>query len=163
MSELQIQSFLRATDPSSQTDIEKINTFLNYVNNSDFENASNYLKSNPELYAMNINASRYNQVIEAINIITNYLNNEATNDINTNISRYKDINIYDGGTTYTTGNIVSYYGNLYSCKVASSLNVLPTNRTNWEIFYQNALLISTSTTGSDLNLKYGTIWFYEET
>lgn len=163
MSELQIKSFLQATDPSSQTDIEKINTFLNYVNSGDFEGASNYLKSNTELYAMNINASRYNQVIDAINTITDYLNNEATDDINTNINRYKDINIYVSTTPYTTGNIVSYNGNLYRCKVANSLNVLPTNKTNWEIFSQNALLISQNENGSDLDLKPGMIWFHEET
>ncbi len=52
------------------------------------------------------------------------------------INEQKGYSIYSASTTYAVGDIVSYLGQLYKCKLISLAN-LPTNTTYWELLWTN--------------------------
>ena len=60
---------------------------------------------------------------------------------------------YSGATAYEKDDVVSYNGNSYVCKLATTAGTLPTNTTYWDVMAQGAGL---ATTLGDLITHNGT-------
>ena len=161
MSLIEPKVFLRATDPQNANDISNILQYQSLLQAGDFNAAVNFLKTMANGQQMNLSASRYNEIIEEIENIEDFLLNDLTTYVINQIMRYKDINVYDPTVSYVNGNIVSYQGNLYICN-APSLNNLPTDTNYWEIFVQNQVQYPVSTTEPS-GLNNGDMWFEEIT
>ena len=61
-----VQTFTQAVDPSTVLDVQNIQTYQNYITNGDFAGAQNFLAQMTNGIAMNLNAGRYNEVIQTI-------------------------------------------------------------------------------------------------
>jgi hypothetical protein len=70
---------------------------------------------------------------------------------------------YANGTTYYTGDIVTYTDlKVYTCKVAGSVGVLPTNTTNWGLL-ANTTAVNVAVTGTGTNPATFTLTFSDNT
>ena len=162
-----VSTLLRAIDPTSATDINNIIQYQTYLQNGDFSGALQFLKTMANGVQMNINASRFNQILDEITDIEDFLLNNITPYIQQQINQYSDIAVYSQSVDYNAGNIVSYNGSLFFCKVAngvSSTIYVPETTTNWESYWQYFVrndyqLSSTQPSG----LNDGDIWLEEIT
>ena len=161
-----------ATNPSSNTDMVNIASYQSMINSGDFAGAQSFLLANPSLVSKLLTASGYNALIDTLNQIVNYLND---NDglyrkfINTNINAYKDINEWNDETDYETNNIVIYNYNIYKClqeNGTSSTVYEPTVTSGWENYWvllvanQKQYVVSTT---QPTGLVAGDIWFKDVT
>ena len=162
-----VSTFLRATDATTPEEINQIIEYQSLLQSGDFVGALNLLKSMQNGVAMNINASRYNQILDEISNIETFLLTDTANYIQQNVDRYKDINLYSQSVDYSLGNIVSYNGNLFTCKQAngvSSTIVIPETSTSWNNYWEYFALSNIAlTTTEPAGLSDGDIWFEEIT
>lgn len=166
-----VQTFLQAIDPSTTLDAQNIQTYQNYIANGDFAGAQNFLAQMTNGNAMNINAGRFNEVIQTIVDIQNFYFglNGVENYINENISKFLAINLWSNSINYVSGNIVGSDSTFYVCTQAngpSSTIVQPNVTENWQnywrLFLQPQLpkqypIQSTQPTGQNI----GDIWFQQ--
>lgn len=112
-----VQTFTQAVDPSTTLDAQNIQTYQNYIANGDFVGAQNFLAQMTNGIAMNLNAGRYNEVIQTIqDIQTFYFGlNGVLEYINNNISRYVNILPYSNSINYAVGNLVGSNSTYYIC------------------------------------------------
>ena len=97
-----VQTFLRAVDPSTILDAQNIQTYQNFIQQGDFVGAQNFLAQMTNGNAMNLNAGRYNEVVQTIEDIQNFYFglNGVEDYINDNINAYTDIASYSNSTNY---------------------------------------------------------------
>lgn len=161
-----------ATNPSSNTDMVNIASYQSMINSGDFAGAQNFLLANPSLVSKLLTAGNYNALIDTLNQVVEYLNDENglyRSFINNNINAYKDINAWSNETDYSVNNIVMYNYNIYKCLQGcgpSSTVYEPTVTTGWEnywvLFVANQKQYPVSTT-QPTGLTAGDIWFKDVT
>lgn len=136
-----VQTFLRAVDPSTTLDAQNIQTYQNFIQQGDFVGAQNFLAQMTNGNAMNLNAGRYNEVVQTIEDIQNFYFglNGVEDYINDNINAYTDIASYSNSTNYTVGNIVAYNESYYKCIQNNGPNstiITPTVTSNWQNYWE---------------------------
>ena len=136
-----VQTFLRAVDPSTTLDAQNIQTYQNFIEQGDFAGAQNFLAQMTNGNAMNLNASRYNELVQIIEDIQNFYFglNGVEDYINDNISAYSNIAVYNNNTNYSVGNIVQKNGAYYRCIQANgpaTTVVEPTITSDWESYWE---------------------------
>lgn len=157
-------TFLRAVDPSTQSDLNNIATYQNYLANGDFATAKEFLNSLSNGIQMNLNASRFNQVLEEVEQIEKfYLGlNGVREYIQSNINAFSDIGIWSADANYRVGNITSYNETLYVCK-KDNKGIAPSGASAdeyWGVFIKNQKqypIAKEQPTG----LAAGDLWFQE--
>lgn len=139
-----ITEFLRATDPQTTTDVNNIIEFQRILLEQGPADAQNFLSDHPELVPMNINAGRFNEVLQTVEDIENFMvGDESTykNYIQNNINAYSDIALWTTNTQYfgtnATGSVVSYNGRYFVCKQAhtSSSDNEPIVGEQWQTYW----------------------------
>ena len=111
-----IQTFVKAVDPSTNVDVSNIAQYQQLISQGKFAEAQSLLASMANGIAMNLNAGRYNQVLETIVAIEHFLLDENGNYktyIQNNIGAFSDINIYKSTTNYSVGNVTSSGGKFF--------------------------------------------------
>lgn len=136
-----VQTFLRAVDPSTTLDAQNIQTYQNFIQQGDFAGAQNFLAQMANGNAMNLNASRYNEILQVIEDIQNFYFglNGVEDYINDNINAYTNIATYSNSTNYVDGNIVAYNGSYYKCIQNNGPNstvITPTVTSNWQNYWE---------------------------
>ena len=136
-----VQTFLRAVDPSTTLDAQNIQTYQNFIEQGDFAGAQNFLAQMTNGNAMNLNASRYNELVQTIEDIQNFYFglNGVEDYINDNISAYSNIAVYNNNTNYSVGNIAQKNGAYYRCIQANgpaTTVVEPTVTSDWESYWE---------------------------
>ena len=136
----EIKTFERAVDVGLDTDITAIKNYQNAILNGDFSTAQEILATIKDGYAMNLNASRFNELIDTIVAIEKfYLEpNGVRQYIKDNILANSDIALYDETINYNEGNIASYNGVWFYCK-KSNIGIVPTINQNWEEYWGSFL------------------------
>ena len=158
----------RAIDPSSPSDLNNIANYQSLVSQGKFSEAQEFLARMTNGVAMNLNAGRYNEAIDLINAMADFLSNNDCNYknyINSNINAYKDINGWNGDTDYSIGNVVIYNYIVYKCIQENGPNTMviePKMSENWtdywQIFVQNQkqYLLEVE---EPIGLNDGDLWF----
>ena len=167
-----IPALAEAQDPSSNIDMANIASYQSLINSGDFVGAQNFLQANPSLVPKLLTASRFNELIDLVTQIAQYLDDENglyRKFINTNINAYKDINAWNNETDYATNNIVIYNYNVYRCRNENGPSTTiyePTVTSGWERYWklfvanQKQYIVSeTQPTG----LNAGDLWFKDVT
>jgi len=107
--------------------------YYTYKNAGNDTAANQILENNPILKTMIINAASLNKFIDATLALENWYNDDIKPFFE---NRFSNKGEYNGGTTYLQGNVISYNGEGFICRVASSTGVSPTahiTTTNWAI------------------------------
>lgn len=135
-----ITTFVRAEDPSTATDMQNILSYQTYLAQGNFSAAQNLLASMDKGIEMNINAGRFNEVIQVIEEIEKFYHglNGVKQYINNNISAFSNIALYNNLTDYTIGNIASDGNQWFICKQPngpSSTIVRPNVTDNWNNYW----------------------------
>lgn len=159
--------FLRAQDPSTSTDITNIKTYQTFLSNGDFAGAANFLAGLANGSEMNMNAARFNEVIDAINAIENfYLGLDGQGNvqgyINNLITAYTIIGAYDANTTYPQGGIAEYNGQWYKSLQANNIGNTPDANigTYWDYYIHPQPAIQYQFASSQpVGLSNGDLWF----
>lgn len=112
-----VQNFMRAIDPSTVTDAQNIEQYQQYIENGNFTAAQNLLAEIQNGSAMNLNAGRFNEILQTVEDIQNFYFglNGVQDYIDSNINIYSDIAMYSSQTNYVVGNIVSSGSEYYRC------------------------------------------------
>ena len=128
-----VDTFVQAIDPSTTIDANNITNYQTELANGNFSAAADILASMANGLEMNMNAGRFNSLLNAVSQIEQfYLGLDGVKQyIQDNINAYVDIQAYNATTNYVVGNVCTYNGNWYRCILASVGN-LPTNETYWE-------------------------------
>lgn len=157
-------SFKQAQDPQTTEDINNIIEYQNKLSAGDFSGAQAFLASLSNGIAMNLNAGRFNEVINLVNEIENFYKNNIAGVkayINNNINAYSDISKWSNSTRYNVGNIAQYQDRWYRC-IQNHTNKEPTVSTDWksywEIFIKNQKQYPISVS-QPTNQQAGDIWF----
>lgn len=158
----------KAVDPSSSADLNNIANYQSLVAQGKFSEAQEFLARMTNGVAMNLNAGRYNEAIDLINTMAEFLgtnNSNYTNYINKNINAYKDINAWNSEIDYSVGNIVIYNYIVYKCIQENGPNTIviePKMSENWtdywQIFVQNQKQYPLETE-EPIGLNDGDLWF----
>lgn len=135
-----VTTFVRAEDPSTTTDIQNILTYQNYLAQGNFSAAQALLASMDKGIEMNINAGRFNEVIQVIEEIEKFYHglNGVKQYINNNIKAFSNIALYNNQTDYVAGNIASDGNHWFICKQEngpSSIIVQPKVTDNWNNYW----------------------------
>lgn len=166
-----VQTFTQAVDPSTVLDVQNIQTYQTYIANGDFAGAQNFLAQMTNGIAMNLNAGRYNEVIQVIEDIQNFYFglNGVVDYINNNISKYTDIAPYNNTINYVAGNLVGSNSTYYLCTQNNgpSTTIIEPNVTeNWQNYWTLFLqpqnpkqypIQATQPTGQNV----GDLWFQQ--
>lgn len=166
-----VQTFIQAVDPSTTLDVQNIQNYQTYIANGDFIGAQNFLAQMTNGIAMNLNAGRYNEVIQTIqDIQTFYFGlNGVVDYINSNINKYVNIAPYSNTINYVAGNLVGTNSTYYLCTQnngPNSIVVEPNVSENWENYWSLFLqpqnpkqypIQSTQPTGQNI----GDLWFQQ--
>lgn len=137
----EIKTFMRAQDPTTIEDIQNIETYQEYLKDGNFIAAQSYLSNMANGIAMNLNAGRYNEILETIEEIQAFLSNSDTGYrkyIEDKIDAYSSIGLWKTSVDYNVGNIVGNGVNLFICKVANGPNsryVEPEVSQGWEEYW----------------------------
>ena len=104
-----VTTFVRAEDPSTVTDIQNILTYQTHLSQGNFSAAQALLAYMDKGIEMNINAGRFNEVIQVIEEIEKFYHglNGVKQYINNNINAFSNIALYNNETDYVAGNIAS--------------------------------------------------------
>lgn len=155
--------FRRAKDPSTATDINNINQYQSLLASGDFSGAQDFLAQMTDGIAMNLNAGRYNELIQTIEDIENFYIglNGVKQYLQDHIDAFTDTKAYDATTSYSTGNIAAYGGNWYISLQDANLNHTPTGDSigvYWDILISNQKqypIQAEQPTGQEI----GDLWF----
>ena len=139
-----VTTFLQAQDPSSVSDINTILEFQSKLQTgTSFADALAWLATQPNGTAMNLNAGRFNDIINEITAIENfYLNSDGQGGvrgyIQNLITAYSIIGVYDSTATYPQGAIAQYNGQWFKSLQAGNTGNTPTDNigTYWDYFIQ---------------------------
>lgn len=160
-----VTTFMQAKDPTTGTDIQNLKAYQNILSSGTddaFSRAQEYLANMANGIQMNINAGRYNEVIQVIEQIENfYLGLQGVKAyIQDKIDAYSNIGVYDATIPYKVGNVVSFNGSYYICIQANTGTspVAGQNTEYWNIFVQNQQQYPVQET-TPTNLNLGDIWF----
>ena len=104
-----VTNFTRAEDPTTVVDMNNIAEYQRRLADGDFSGAATWLQSMAKGIEMNLNASRFNEVLDVINQIEEfYLGlNGVKQYINDNINAFIDVALYNNTTNYSIGNLAS--------------------------------------------------------
>ena len=104
-----VTNFTRAEDPTTVVDMNNIAEYQRRLADGDFSGAATWLQSMAKGIEMNLNASRFNEVLDVINQIEEfYLGlNGVKQYINDNINAFSDVALYNNTTNYSIGNLAS--------------------------------------------------------
>lgn len=158
-----VQIFTQAVDPSTTTDIENIQTYQQKLASGDFSGAQEFLAAWDKGIQMNLNAGRFNEIIQTIKDIETFYYglNGVKAYIQKNINKFSDINVWDSTMNYSIGSLASYDGSLYVSQIDNNINNIPLggpNDTNWQLFIKNQKQYPVSST-QPINLEIGDLWF----
>lgn len=164
-----VTTFLQAQDPSTVEDVQGIVDYQTALANEDFAGASDILANMANGTVMHLNASRFNEVVNEITAIENfYLNGDGQGGvagyINSEITAYSIIGVYDATTTYPQGAIAQYDGQWFKSLQASNQGNTPTSTigTYWDYFIQPQSAIQYQIASSQpAGLSNGDLWFRE--
>jgi len=116
-----------------------IDQYYTYKNAGNDTAAAQLLIDNPVLDTMIINAKKINKFIDACIALERWYNDDIKPFFE---NRFANKGEYNASTTYLQGNVISYNGEGFICKVASSVGVAPTahtNNTNWAIIAKQGI------------------------
>lgn len=136
-----VQTFTKAVDPSTSSDVANITQYQQLIAQGKFADAQSVLATMTNGIAMNLNAGRYNQVLETIVAIEHFLldkNGNYKQYLQDNLNAFSDINVYSPTTNYSVGNITSSNGKLYYCERANgpaTQVVQPMVTTDWDKYW----------------------------
>ncbi len=133
-----IDTMTRMSDLSSEYRV-LASQYYTYKDVGNDAAAAQLLLDNPILNTMIINAQKINKFIDATLALENWYNDDIKPFFE---NRFGNKGEYDSGTTYLQGNVISYNGEGFICRVASSVGVSPTahtNTTNWAIIAQQGI------------------------
>ena len=137
-----VQTFVKAVDPSTNADIGNIAQYQQLISQGRFADAQSLLASMSNGIAMNLNAGRYNQVLETVVAIQHFLLDENGNYktyLKDNISAFSDINLYNNTTNYSVGNVTSSGGKFFYCKQKNgpaSKVIQPLVSAGWQNYWE---------------------------
>lgn len=138
-----VQNFMRAIDPSTVTDAQNIEQYQQYIENGNFTAAQNLLAEIQNGSAMNLNAGRFNEILQTVEDIQNFYFglNGVQDYIDSNINIYSDIAMYSVQSNYVVGNIVSSGSEYYRCIQENGPNTSvhspkEANSQYWELFLE---------------------------
>ena len=134
-------TFLQAKNPENADDIKTILTFQNKLQTgTSFDEALKWLATQTNGTAMNLNADRFNDVINEVTAIENfYLGLGGVKEyIDALINAYSIIEEYNATTTYPQGAIAEYNGQWFKSLQDKNLGNTPTDNigTYWSYFIQ---------------------------
>lgn len=155
-----ITSFIQAKDPTPD-DIENINNYQSELSNSNFTGAKNILANMVNGIEMNMNAGRYNELIDTLKAIEEFYIElgSVRQYIRDNIDAKLYIAKYNNDTHYKVGNLVSNGSKWFICKEACDgiePEVTAGWETNWEYFLNTQYPIQQS---QPTNQNVGDLWF----
>lgn len=135
-----VTTFVRAEDPSTATDIQNILTYQTHLSQGNFSAAQDLLASMDKGIEMNINAGRFNEVLQVIEEIEKFYHglNGVKQYINNNIKAFSNNALYNRNTDYAVGTIASDGNQWFICKKPngpSSTIVQPKISDNWNDYW----------------------------
>jgi hypothetical protein len=170
----EVVTFTKAIDPSSQTDMQNIAKYQNYLLNGNFSDAQALLATITNGIEMNLNAGRFNEVLNVIEEIEQFYYglNGVKQYINDNINAFSDIKEWNKEINYKVGNIASDGNQWFICKKENS-NIQPKVSTNWKEYWDyfiknqkqypitkaNSVGLPIDDVGEIIEQEIGDIWF----
>lgn len=162
-----VKEFVQAIDPSTVTDAQNIAQYQSLISEGKFTQAQTLLASMQQGIEMNINAGRYNDVIDTIEAIEKFYIglNGIKQYIQNNVDAFADIKLYNNTTNYVVGNIASN-GTQWFINIQDCVGIEPEVTAGWENYWQYFLqqqhakqypIQSEQPTGQSI----GDLWFEE--
>ena len=162
---LECKALYEAEDTSAQGIQDFMGQFT-YRGVWDFANISQYKKFSIVRYADSTDGSYLYIANQDITTTTNpYANSTGTSPQWLRITPVSISNsstvfrgVYNSGTTYNAGDVVTY-NNAFYVNILSSTNVLPTTITNWTLLLDTNMYVAIISPIQPSGLQSGSIWF----
>lgn len=134
-----ITSFVQAKDPTT-SDIASINNYQSELSNLNFIGAKNILINMTNGIEMNMNAGRYNELIDTLKEIEEFYAEMGSvkQYIRDNIDAKLYVALYNANTHYKVGNLASNGSKWFKCK-ENCQGIEPEVSANWTAYWENFL------------------------
>lgn len=158
-----VTPFISAQDPSTTQDAQNINTYQNLLATNPTA-AATFIATMPNAVEMQMNAGRYNEVLNLLGQLQMMFINGIQPLIANNITRLLDVASWQNNIIYQVGNICQYNNNWYICIQTTTGFQQPEVTDNWEDYWDYFILPmpatqypiqSTQPTGQSV----GDLWF----
>lgn len=162
-----VTTLMRAVNPTTAIDAQNIKEYQELLMQGNFSDAQTLLQNMTNGVQMNLNAGRYNEVLDLIEQIEQfYLGlNGVRNYIYNNVDKYLDVAEYVENIDYSIGNLAHKNNKWFKCIMANgpaSTVIIPETTENWANYWEYFLLNQVAYPVQEeepVGLNEGDIWF----